>query len=199
MLKSQVIIKRPALSHRNHHTRNHETRHPEEGKLEAGRAVFSDATRMVSEVELPSIFSDPLATEQEELSRIREMLKPPPIHEIEDWGIPPAGLGVCDPALQVCFHLMCTFLSCFFALQTKLAQFCSLKKDPLNPKHFNDSLMSNRSFRNPHLYAKLVEFVDVDERVTNFPKDLWDPGDVQTPWLADRIGMLACFHPQPTF
>lgn len=35
--------------------------------------------------------------------------------------------------------------------------------------------MSNRSFRNPHLYAKLVEFVDVDERETNFPKEMWDP------------------------
>lgn len=48
--------------------------------------------------------------------------------------------------------------------------------------------MSNRSFRNPHLYAKLVEFVDVDERVTNFPRAVWDPADVQDDWFADRIG-----------
>jgi len=48
--------------------------------------------------------------------------------------------------------------------------------------------MSNRSFRNPHLYAKLVEFVDVDERTTNFPKEVWDPHDVQEDWFADRIG-----------
>lgn len=41
-------------------------------------------------------------------------------------------------------------------------------------KHFNTSLMSNKSFRNPHLYAKLVEFVDVNEKGTNFPKDVWD-------------------------
>jgi hypothetical protein len=74
------------------------------------------------------------------------------------------------------------------ALQAKLAQFHTLKKDPHQPKHFNDSLMSNRSFRNPHLYAKLVEFVDVDERATNFPKDIWDPHDVQEDWFADRIG-----------
>jgi hypothetical protein len=56
--------------------------------------------------------------------------------------------------------------------------------------------MSNRSFRNPHLYTKLVEFVDVDERVTNFPKDIWDPEDVKEEWYADRIGTcmdsLAC-------
>jgi hypothetical protein len=58
----------------------------------------------------------------------------------------------------------------------------------VNPKHFNDSLMSNRSFRNPHLYNKLVEFVDVDERTTNFPKDIWDPSNVQRDWFADQIG-----------
>ena len=73
-------------------------------------------------------------------------------------------------------------------LQAKLAQFNALKRDPHNPKHFNDSLMSNRSFRNPHLYAKLVEFVDVDERTTNFPLDIWNPEDVQDEWFADRIG-----------
>jgi hypothetical protein len=75
-----------------------------------------------------------------------------------------------------------------YAPQAKLAQFHALKKDPQQPKHFNDSLMSNRSFRNPHLYAKLVEFVDVDERATNFPKEIWDPHDVQEDWFADRIG-----------
>lgn len=74
--------------------------------------------------------------------------------------------------------------------QAKLATFQALKRDPVNPKHFNDSLMANRSFRNPHLYAKLVEFVDVDESTTNFPKDLWDPQDVDDDWYADRIGML---------
>ena len=50
--------------------------------------------------------------------------------------------------------------------------------------------MSNRSFRNPHLYTKLVEFVDVDERTTNFPKDIWDPANVQRDWFADQIGKL---------
>ena len=54
--------------------------------------------------------------------------------------------------------------------------------------------MSNRSFRNPHLYAKLVEFVDVDERTTNFPKDIWDPHDVQEDWFADRIGSSTFSH-----
>ena len=48
--------------------------------------------------------------------------------------------------------------------------------------------MANRSFRNPHLYTKLVEFVDVNERATNFPKNLWDPKDVKDEWFADQIG-----------
>jgi hypothetical protein len=48
--------------------------------------------------------------------------------------------------------------------------------------------MSNRAFRNPHLYAKLVEFVDADERSSNFPRDLWDPNDVREEWFADKLG-----------
>lgn len=56
--------------------------------------------------------------------------------------------------------------------------------------------MSNRSFRNPHLYAKLVEFVDVDESATNFPKDIWDPTDVKDEWFFDRIGALSCLLPR---
>ncbi|KII87801.1 hypothetical protein PLICRDRAFT_42304 [Plicaturopsis crispa FD-325 SS-3] len=106
----------------------------------------------------------------DELARIRALLLPPPIPGVEDWGIPPESTDPCDPAIE-----------------TKLAQFHTLKRDATNPKHFNDSLMSNRSFRNPHLYAKLVEFVDVDERTTNFPRDLWDPDDVKDEWFADRI------------
>ncbi|KAI0051344.1 hypothetical protein FA95DRAFT_1554694 [Auriscalpium vulgare] len=49
--------------------------------------------------------------------------------------------------------------------------------------------MSNRSFRNPHLYAKLVEFVDVDERATNFNKAVWDPMDVRGEWFADELAV----------
>lgn len=84
---------------------------------------------------------------------------------------------------------MLPFIGIFLIiLQTKLAKFHTLKQDPEHPKHFNDSLMSNRSFRNPHLYAKLVEFVDVDERTTNFSKDMWDPDDMRSEWFADSIG-----------
>ena len=75
-----------------------------------------------------------------------------------------------------------------FCFQAKLLHFHTLKNDPNAPKHFNDSLMMNRSFRNPHLYAKLVEFADVDEKATNFPRDVWDPNDMREEWFAEGIG-----------
>jgi HCNGP-like protein len=50
--------------------------------------------------------------------------------------------------------------------------------------------MSNKAFRNPHIYAKLVEFVGVDETGTKFPKHIWDPFDVRPEWYADEIGEL---------
>ncbi|KAL5522356.1 hypothetical protein ACEPAG_8372 [Sanghuangporus baumii] len=109
----------------------------------------------------------------DELARIRTLLRPPPIPGIDDWDIPSVPNeddDDCDPALIA-----------------KLSQFQELKRDPSNPRHFNDSLMSNRSFRNPHLYAQLVDFVDVDECTTNFPADMWDPRDVREEWFAERI------------
>jgi hypothetical protein len=49
--------------------------------------------------------------------------------------------------------------------------------------------MAKKAFRNPHIYAKLVEFVDVDERGTKYPKHIWDPFDVKQEWYAENIGM----------
>ncbi|KAG2341664.1 HCNGP-domain-containing protein [Suillus weaverae] len=119
--------------------------------------------------------------EADEISHLRQLLRPPPIPDFADWGISPASLSPYDPAIQ-----------------SKLAQFHALKQDSEHPKHFNDSLMSNRSFRNPHLYAKLVEFVDVDERTTNFPKDMWDPDDMRPEWFADSIAALQKAHSEQT-
>lgn len=56
--------------------------------------------------------------------------------------------------------------------------------------------MSNRSFRNPHLFAKLVEFVDVDERTTNFTSDVWALDDFEPEWYADKIGKVFSFYVQ---
>lgn len=55
--------------------------------------------------------------------------------------------------------------------------------------------MRNKSFNNPHIYAKLVDFVEVNETGTNFPKNIWDPHDIQPEWYADEIGaLLLGFH-----
>lgn len=48
--------------------------------------------------------------------------------------------------------------------------------------------MKNKSFNNPHIYAKLVDFVQVDETGTNFPKSMWDPHDIQPEWYAEELG-----------
>jgi len=123
-------------------------------------------------VDVSSSSSHPGPSEepQDELSRIRALLRPPPIPGVEDWGIPPETTDKCETALQ-----------------TQFTRFGNLKLDPTKPIHYNDNLMGNRNFRNPHLYTQLVDWVNVDERSTNFPKDIWDPTDVQPDWFADQI------------
>lgn len=39
----------------------------------------------------------------------------------------------------------------------------------------------------------MVEFVNVDERTVNFPREVWDPYDVEEEWFADHIGSFARF------
>ncbi|KAJ7449510.1 HCNGP-domain-containing protein [Mycena latifolia] len=157
--KSQIIIRRPAAQLKSH-----------------PRAVIADevlaAPEPRQEPQPPAnavASSSTAPAPQDELARIRALLRPDPIPGVDDWGIPPATTAPCDPALQ-----------------TKLATFHDLKRGT-PPKHFNDSLMGSRAFRNPHLYAKLVEFVDVDERATNFPPAMWDPTAVDPAWFADRL------------
>jgi len=163
--KSQVIIRRPAQ------LKGHPRAHISEDIVDDSKQASTSTSPSLPSAALPSSnMQDTTGEPPDELFQIRSLLRPPPIPGTDDWGIPPESTEPCDPAIK-----------------TKLAQFHTLKRDSSNPKHFNDSLMSNRSFRNPHLYAKLVEFVDVDERTTNFPKGVWDPDDVKEEWFAERI------------
>jgi len=191
--KAQVIIKRPAISSKNLHPRSHisDDLLREEASPAAGPSAHLD-NLSPKNASNSGQANPPDAEPLDEMFQIRALLRPPPIEDTEDWGIPPEVAEACDPALQVIFPFF-VHTKHFYewvSIQAKLAQFSALKRDPVNPKHFNDSLMSNRSFRNPHLYTKLVEFVNVDERATNFPKDMWDPNDVKKDWFADQIGMF---------
>ncbi|CDO76929.1 hypothetical protein BN946_scf185006.g11 [Trametes cinnabarina] len=164
--KPAVIIRRhaPAKPHLR-------TRVPDDARDEAGSSNPAVPRRSASQEVTGSAAGAAYEEEaSDELARVRQLLHPPPIPGVVDWGIPPEPETPCDEAIKA-----------------KITQFLALKRDPHNPRHFNDSLMSNRAFRNPHLYAKLVEFVDVDERTTNFPKHIWDPMDVKEEWYADRI------------
>lgn len=107
--------------------------------------------------------------DEDDASAISRLLRPLPIPGSNDgeYDIPPRPEAPCDPELDA-----------------KVMKFYLLKRQG---KHFNDTLMQNKAFRNPHIYAKLVEFVSVDETATNFPKDLWDPFDVREEWYAEAI------------
>jgi hypothetical protein len=53
--------------------------------------------------------------------------------------------------------------------------------------YFNDRLLGSQAFRNPHLYAKLVEFFGLDEFGSNLPKDIYDPHGFPATGYAEAI------------
>ncbi|KAK1922375.1 HCNGP-like protein-domain-containing protein [Papiliotrema laurentii] len=81
--------------------------------------------------------------------------RPDDIPGVEEWGIPHAvDTERCSPQLRA-----------------KVAQFLKLKYE--KGQHINTSLLQSASFHNPHIYSKLVEFVDLDERRSYFPSGGW--------------------------
>ncbi|KAF8707384.1 HCNGP-like protein, partial [Rhizoctonia solani] len=112
--------------------------------------------------------NDPKQAGADDLTQIRALLRPPPIAGVENYGIPPPSEDPVDAELAA-----------------KISKFLALKKQGT---HFNDILMKNKSFNNPHIYAKLVDFVEVDETGTNFPKNVWNPHDIQPEWYAEELG-----------
>ncbi|WRT68822.1 uncharacterized protein IL334_005802 [Kwoniella shivajii] len=80
---------------------------------------------------------------------------PDQIDGTEDWGIP----SEVDPDESS------------DALKSKVQNFLRLKYE--RAEHINTRLLSSSSFANPHIYSKLVEFVSIDERSTNFPSSGW--------------------------
>ncbi|KAG0001896.1 hypothetical protein BGZ79_003959 [Entomortierella chlamydospora] len=82
---------------------------------------------------------------------MKSLLRPKPIPGVENFGIPPNPEGEVNPDVQA-----------------KMEQFHHVKVT--RGIHFNQSLMKNKNFRNPHIYASLVELVALDETGSNFEK-----------------------------
>ena len=92
------------------------------------------------------------------------------LHTLAEFGVPPLPTGPCDPTVQA-----------------KLAQFYDLSRT--RGLYFNDSLLASKAFRNPRIYAKLVDFVDVEnESATCWDKEVWDPRGLGPNATAARIG-----------
>ncbi|GAA6002311.1 hypothetical protein JCM10207_001058 [Rhodosporidiobolus poonsookiae] len=90
---------------------------------------------------------------------------------LSEFGLPPAPTGPCKPSVEV-----------------KLANFHNLRQT--RGLHFNDSLHASKAFRNPRIYAKLVEFVSVDETGTNWDREVWDPKGLGPEASASRLAEL---------
>ncbi|GAA5959638.1 hypothetical protein JCM3765_007226 [Sporobolomyces pararoseus] len=93
------------------------------------------------------------------------------LNSLSQFGIPPVPTGPCNPAVEA-----------------KLANFNSLRQS--RGLHFNDSLSSSKAFRNPRIYTKLVEFMDVDETGNCWDKSVWNPKDIGRDGTASRIAEL---------
>lgn len=62
---------------------------------------------------------------------------------------------------------------------SSLEEECSKKIAHLMEMHqkgvnLNDSLTNLRSFKNPHIYTKLIEYADIEDSGTNDPNPLFD-------------------------
>ncbi|KAG0330521.1 hypothetical protein BG000_011676, partial [Podila horticola] len=82
---------------------------------------------------------------------MRSLLRPRPIPGVENFGIPPSPEGEINPTVQA-----------------KMEQFQNIKVT--RGIHFNQSLMKNKNFRNPHIYSSLVGLVALNEIGSNFEK-----------------------------
>ncbi|PWZ02580.1 hypothetical protein BCV70DRAFT_196826 [Testicularia cyperi] len=153
-------------------TASSSTRHEKRGSAHQERTV--SMSKDLSQLPQPFTEAQLAEIEDEETRRILPLLLPPAERRPDGtldplWGLTSLNSDPSD-----------TCASCDPALEAKLARFHELK---MQGTHFNESLMSNRSFNNPHIYSKLVDFVDIDETRSNFP-DLvpggWNPHDKET-------------------
>ena len=89
--KSQIVIRRPV--HSKPHPRARLTEETEAPSPPTTEAEASGSST-VPEDQLSDLSSN-------ELIKIRDLLRPPPIPGVPDWGIPAASTEPCDPAIEV--------------------------------------------------------------------------------------------------
>lgn len=113
-LKSQVIIRRPIPAAKSHPRTVASKLEDESASHEGNGAPSSEdphnAVASSSSSSHQPDQSDSLP--QDELSRIRALLRPPPIPGVDDWGIPPESTEPCDPAIQVRIAFLTRRLDC---------------------------------------------------------------------------------------
>jgi len=103
--KAQVIIRRPAIAHKNQiraHISDDIAQEEDQSQVAGPSSQETDDAMDMSPSSSRACPSDEF---QDELSRLRALLHPPPIPGVDDWGIPPASSEPCDPALYVCYSL----------------------------------------------------------------------------------------------
>ncbi|KAG0183529.1 hypothetical protein DFQ28_010554 [Apophysomyces sp. BC1034] len=109
----------------------------------------------------------PAGSEVEKSRRLKALLAPKPIEGVKNWGIPPEPDTPVDPARA-----------------EKMNHFLSLRA---SGHRLNTHLQRNKAFRNPRIYAKLVEFVELDEFGSNFSKEEFDPHGYPSSAYIDQI------------
>ncbi|KAI9276517.1 HCNGP-like protein-domain-containing protein [Sporodiniella umbellata] len=100
-------------------------------------------------------------------TRLMNVLAPKPIEGIDNWGIPNEPTQACDPERA-----------------EKIAHFLSLKA---SGHRLNNHLAHSKAFRNPRIYAKLVEFTNVDELGSNMDPKEFDPKGFEPSFYIDGI------------
>lgn len=97
----------------------------------------------------------PRLTFEEIRAKRLQLLMPETWPNCNSWELPPEPQTEVDPELQ-----------------SKVAGLHAILERGIQ---FNERLQANQSFRNPHIYDKLVEFLGLDEFGTNFTKSWYDP------------------------
>lgn len=101
--KSQVIIRRPPAALKSQPRAHLSDQITQDVELLAVKEGSTSASPMEIDAH-PGPHSAP-EERQEELLRIRLLLRPPPLPNVEDWGIPPESTEPADAAITVCLQI----------------------------------------------------------------------------------------------